>query len=123
MFWDVALPVLAAIAQVLTGFLGWRVTVDGVREERKKVYEWLFALASLIGIVAVGVAAYRGSQISHDLADLKNEQMAANAGIQHIENTPPSVTVNPQINLPRPSVENEHTHIEYMSAVQFTSST
>ncbi|MGA7769749.1 MAG: hypothetical protein WCA27_26400, partial [Candidatus Sulfotelmatobacter sp.] len=90
MFWDVALAVLAATAQVVTGFLGWRVTVDGVREERKKIYELLFILASAIGIVAVGSAAYRGSQISRDLADLKQGQ-------QEIKNNPPIVNVPPPI--------------------------
>jgi hypothetical protein len=107
------LPVLAAIAQGLTGFLGWRVTVDGVREERKKVYEWLFALASLIGIVAVGIAAYRGTQISHDLADLKQGQQKANIGIQHIESTPPSVTFNPQITIPQTPARKEHTRVTF----------
>jgi hypothetical protein len=103
MFWDIALPVLAAIAQVLTGFLGWRVTVDGVRQERKKVYEWLFALASLIGIISVGIAAYRGSQISRDLADLRQGQQATNTGIKQIKEiaqTPPTVTVPVTINPP-----------------------
>jgi hypothetical protein len=101
MFWDIALPVLAAIAQGLTGFLGWRVTVDGVRAERKKVYEWLFAIASLVGIVSVGIAAYRGSQISRDLADLRSGQQATNQGIQEIKNTPPIVNVAPPIvNIP-----------------------
>lgn len=95
MFWDVALAVLAATAQVVTGFLGWRVTVDGVRQDRKKIYELLFILASVIGIVAVGSAAYRGSRISGDLADLK-------AGQQEIRNNPPVVNVPPPIvNLPR----------------------
>jgi hypothetical protein len=95
MFWDIALPVLAALAQGLTGFLGWRVTVDGVKEERKKLYEWLFAIASLVGVVSVGIAAYRGSQISRDLADLKQGQQSTNAGIQTIANNPPTVVVNP----------------------------
>ena len=116
MFWDIALPVLAAFAQGLTGFLGWRVTVDGVQEERKKLYEWLFALASLIGIVSVGIAAYRGTQLSHDLADLKKGQQVTNAGIEHIESTtPPTVNVYPQINMPGVPPPKEHTHVTYAS--------
>lgn len=67
MFWEIALPVLAAIAQGLTGFLGWRVTVDGVSPKRKKLYEWLFVLASLTGIIAVGVAAHRSVDLIGEL--------------------------------------------------------
>jgi len=101
MFWDIALAVLAAMAQVITGFLGWRVTVDGVQDQRKTLYEWLFVLASLIGVLAVGLAAYRGSSISHDLAELRSGQQTTNAGIQKIENTPPIVSVSPPIiNIP-----------------------
>jgi len=97
MFWDIALPVLAALAQALTGFLGWRVTVDGVRPERKKRYEILFGLASLVGVVSVGVVAYRGNQVSGDLADIKRTQ-------QEIKSNPPVLNVPaPVVNIPPPS--------------------
>ncbi len=105
MFWDIALPTLAALAQVVTGFLGWRVTVDGVRQERKKLYERLFALSSMVGVLAVGIAAYRGSQISGDLSELKKGQQTANSGIQAIKNNPPIVNVTPPtVNVPAPPV-------------------
>jgi hypothetical protein len=115
MLWDIALPVLAAAAQGLTGFLGWRVTVDGVQPDRKKLYEWLFALATLAGIVSIGIAAYRGSQISRDLADLKNGQQATNIGLQAIQHNPPSVTVNPQINIPASPAPKEHTRVNWLT--------
>jgi hypothetical protein len=101
MFWDITLPVLAAVAQVITGFLGWRVTVDGVRQERKRLYEVLFVIASLVGVVSVGIASYRGSQISSDLAALKLVQQQTQTGVQDIRSHPPVVNVAPPIvNIP-----------------------
>lgn len=35
MFWDITLATFAAAAQVLTAYLGWRVTVDGVRKKKQ----------------------------------------------------------------------------------------
>jgi len=110
MFWDIALPVLAAFAQGLTGFLGWRVTVDGVKQERRVLYEWLFALASIVGIVSVGIAAYRGSQISRDLAEIKSGQLTVNQGIQQMKSQPPQVTLN----VPSPPPVVNHSHGQFL---------
>jgi hypothetical protein len=109
MFWDITLPVLAAFAQGLTGLLGWRVTVDGVRQGRKKVYEWLFAIATLVGIISVGIAAYRGSQISSDLADLKAGQQKTNTSIQEIKSNPPV------LKMPLIPEKPAHTHIDFVA--------
>jgi hypothetical protein len=67
MFWDIALAVLAASAQGLTGFLGWRVAVDVVPKWRKALYGRLFVIASVVGITAVGIAAYRMSVTAREL--------------------------------------------------------
>jgi len=67
MFWDIALAVLAASAQGLTGFLGWRVAVDAVPQRQKALYGRLFVIASVVGIAAVGIAAYRGSVAALEL--------------------------------------------------------
>jgi hypothetical protein len=113
MFWDIAFPVLAAIAQALTGFFAWRVTVDGVKQERKLMYEWLFAVATIVGVVSVGIAAYRGTGISHDLAELRSGQQTTNAGIQKIQSTPPAVVnVNPPV-INFPTVP-QHTHAQFL---------
>lgn len=124
MFWDIVLPVLAAIGQVLTGFLGWRVTVDGVRPERKKMYEWLFAVASIIGIAAVGIAAYRGASASGQLEtvtkkldEIEKGQHVTNSGIQQIRETPPVVNVQPpRVTVNSPSVP-QHTRVDFIQPV------
>lgn len=72
--WDMALAACAAFAQGVTGFVGWRVTVDGVRRERKVLYECLFVSATLIGIVCVSIAAHRGTAVSQQLADIRQGQ-------------------------------------------------
>lgn len=62
MFWDVALAIVGALATGLNGILGWRVTVDGgVPPARRKLYEFSFAAATLVGIVCVGLTAYRSA--------------------------------------------------------------
>ena len=66
MFWDIALAVLAAIAQGVTGWLGWSVTMDGVQQNRQKLYKGLFAVASIVGIASVGVTAYRAATVNEN---------------------------------------------------------
>jgi hypothetical protein len=112
MFWDIALPVLAAVAQALTGYLGWRVAEDGVQPERKTLYEWMFIAATFVGIVSVGVAAYRGSQISGDLNDLKNGQNKVTVGLQDIDK---KVSQPPKVVFPKVP---EHTHVEFEGMIQ-----
>ncbi len=84
MFWDISLAVLAALAQGLTGFLGWRVTMDGVRPERRRLYESLFLIASVVGIASVGFAAYRGSLSSGALSELRHGQEQVIADVEKL---------------------------------------
>ena len=68
---DIVLAVLAFVTQFLTAYLGWRITVDGVRENRKKLYESLFVIGGLIGAISIGIAAFRTNGIARDLTQIK----------------------------------------------------
>jgi hypothetical protein len=61
---DILLAVLASLAQWITSYLGWRVTVDGVRPERRKLYEALFILGGIVGTIAIGLTAYRTNAVA-----------------------------------------------------------
>jgi hypothetical protein len=58
-FGDIFWAVATAIPQVVTGYLGWHVTVDNIKPERKTLYKTLFVVFSLLGIIVVGVVAHR----------------------------------------------------------------
>jgi hypothetical protein len=60
---DVILALVAAIGQAITGWLGWHVTVDRVRTERKRLYKWVFIGATVVGIIATGLAANRSANL------------------------------------------------------------
>lgn len=60
---DILWVACAAIAQAVTSFLGWRVTVDGVKKERKRLYEFIFIAAAVCGIIATIVAASRTANL------------------------------------------------------------
>jgi hypothetical protein len=85
MAWDIALALLAFASQFVTSYLGWRVTVDGVKPGRKKVYEAVFVLGGIVGAFSIGIATYRASGIASDLASLKAEQKQTNTEITKIE--------------------------------------
>ena len=62
MLWDIAVAVAAGICQLLTAWLGWRITMSPIDPEQKKkriLYEGLFISAGLLGVFFVGLAAYR----------------------------------------------------------------
>src|SRR2546427_9630633 len=65
MFWDIAISVLAAICQLLTVWLGLRITMNPIDPKdpklRKKriLYEGSFVLVGVLGVIFVGLAAYR----------------------------------------------------------------
>jgi hypothetical protein len=113
MAWDIALALLAFHSQFATTYLGWRVTVDGAKSERKKLYEAIFVLGGIVGASSIGIATYRASGIASDLASLKAGQAQTNVGITKIEeNTsqPPKV----EVTLPK---ESEHTRIDVVGRV------
>jgi hypothetical protein len=67
MFFDVVLVLVAACGQGLTGYLGWRVTNDGVNPKRKKFYEAIFGIATACGILATVGIAYRNMNLLEQL--------------------------------------------------------
>jgi len=114
MFWDIVLAVVAFGSQAVTGYLGWRVTVDGPKPERRKLYEILFIGGIIVSGLAIGASAFRARGTSDDLAELKAGQRTANAGIEQIERTPPTVNVSPQINIPSPAPPKEHSAVTFV---------
>ncbi len=70
---DLSAVAVAAVAQALSGYLGWRVTVDGVREERQKRYEIVFVACAALGVLATVLTAYRGSNIAAELSGIDRE--------------------------------------------------
>jgi len=97
MLWDIALAILAFASQFVTAYVGWRVTVDGVKQERTKLYEGLFVLCGLAGIIAIAASSYRAGGVAHDLAELEAGQQKTNTGIQEIKSNPPVVNVSPPV--------------------------
>lgn len=100
MAFDITLALLAFASQFITAYLGWRVTMDGVRQDRKKLYEFLFIMGGVIGALSIGFATYRATGIAHDLAELKTGQKTANQGIAQIAQNTAQL---PVINGSRPS--------------------
>jgi hypothetical protein len=86
-YWvDVVLSVLAASCQIATGYLGWRVTVDGhVPEGRGKLYERLIICFGLAGILTTGMAAYRSAGVSKALDALLEGQHQQGETLSNIQ--------------------------------------
>jgi hypothetical protein len=65
MFWDICIAVAASATQLITAYLGWRMTVnpidpkDATQKRKRIIYEGLFLAAGFLGVVLVGLAAYR----------------------------------------------------------------
>jgi hypothetical protein len=71
MILDVIIGVLSALAQFVTAFLGWQVTVKPIGHydaRKKRMYKVGFVAAGIIGILAVGLATYRANDASERLA-------------------------------------------------------
>jgi hypothetical protein len=67
---------------------------------------FIIGVVGALGVVLTVWGAVRAGvtqqKLEADINELKTGQQTTNAGIQHIESTPRSVTVNPQINIPNP---------------------
>jgi len=65
MVWNIALAVAGGLCQFVTAWLGWRITIHPIdlgdpKQRRKRIlYEILFVLVGVLGVVSVGVIAYR----------------------------------------------------------------
>jgi hypothetical protein len=65
MIWDIVIAVAAALCQLLTAILGFRITMNPLDpkdpKQRKKriLYNVLFLSAGILGVFFVGLAAYR----------------------------------------------------------------
>jgi uncharacterized coiled-coil protein SlyX len=62
---DICLAIIAAVTQFLTGYLGWRVTIDPLTpaDARKKItYRRIFVFAGLLGVLAVIGGVYRANK-------------------------------------------------------------
>lgn len=95
---DVIIAVIAAATQAITVYWGWRliaVPLDPADAKRKRRFESGFIVCLTIGILAVGIAAYRSHGVSDQLAALQAGQQQTNAGIQKIEQNPPKVEMPP----------------------------
>lgn len=95
---DILLVAIAAMSQAVTGYLGWRVTVDGgAPSKRKKLYKGSFIICAALGFLATVGVAYRGGSVGKDLDQIKHTQNEQGKELRSIEaNTkqPPQVTVN-----------------------------
>ncbi len=98
LFFDISLVAIAALAQGITGYLGWRVTMDGAdfNSAKRKKYEFLFAACAILGVLATVGAAYRGGSIGKDLEEIKRSQQSQGKELKAIEKNqkhPPNVTM------------------------------
>ena len=89
---SVVLVLVASIAQGVTGWLGWYVTVYRLNEKRRMLYGALFAGATLIGICATVLGAYR--------ADKAMDLMRAKMHVDDVSFSTPSGESTIRIGLP-----------------------
>ena len=62
MAFNIALAALAALSQLGNAFMGWKVTGKTLSSRQQKIYDALFIIIGVVGIVAVGLIAYRSSR-------------------------------------------------------------
>jgi hypothetical protein len=95
---DILLVAVAALSQSITGYLGWRVTVDGgAPVSKKKRYEILFTACVVLGVLATVGIAYRGGNIGKDLNEIKRAQHEQGKELHQIEENQkqhPNITVS-----------------------------
>jgi hypothetical protein len=56
---NVALAVIAGLTQVANAWMGYKVTSKRLSVRQRKVYDSLFIVVGLIGVIAIGAMAYR----------------------------------------------------------------
>jgi hypothetical protein len=74
MVWNVILAVIAASSQVVTGWMGYKVTGKSMSPQKQKIYDGLFMLVAAVGVFAVGAIAYRSGRMErvHFLSTVEN---------------------------------------------------
>jgi hypothetical protein len=90
MWSDVAIGVLSALAQFLTAWLGWQVTIKplGSHQTRKKrLYKLLFLIAGILGVGAVITSTIRSARANEHL------ERALGFYRANLDNKPPDQTV------------------------------
>ena len=98
MFWDILIAAgIGAVQLVIT----WYAVHISVKENRVR-NAFIIGVVGFIGIALTIYGAIRSGttqiKLESDIAELKNGQKTTNAGIQHIEQTPPPspvINVNP----------------------------
>lgn len=114
MFWDILIVAATGFTQLVVTWYGVHVSV----QEHRIRNAFIIGIVGAIGIALTVYGALRTGAIQEklqaDITELKNGQQQANAGIQHIESTPPMVTVNPQINIPPTPAPKEHSKVDFV---------
>jgi hypothetical protein len=91
-FIDVALALVAASASTLAGIWGYRLTVHPIAatdKARRRRYGRAIATCGIVGVLAVGVSAWRGRAVGKLLSEIDERTK-----------TPPTISFNPTINVP-----------------------
>jgi len=89
-FIDISIAVVAALAQFITGYLGWQVTVEPLAPsdaKRKKIYMHVFWVSGLLGILAVTGGVFRAAkeQAGHDGQITSLNQTVTNQNVKVTE--------------------------------------
>jgi hypothetical protein len=64
MVWNIVIAVCAGVAQFINAWLGWRVTSMGnpLTKRQRRIYDISFVAVGLVGLVFIGLSAYRGRE-------------------------------------------------------------
>jgi|SRR5258708_1249625 len=82
---DTVLAIIAGFAQLITAWLGYRVSARPIPLEdkrRHRIYESIFVIAGLLGAIVI---VYNGISLSKTLSDIRNAQTKTNTGIATIQ--------------------------------------
>jgi hypothetical protein len=62
MFWNIVLAVLAGLSQAVNSWMGYKVTGKNLNPRQERLYDFIFVACGVVGIVAVGMIAYRSGK-------------------------------------------------------------
>ena|SRR3989442_8292126 len=106
MWCTIILAVLVALTQFCNSWLGWRMTLntEPLSPRKRKLYNWMFVLFGLFGVICVGILAYRSYREHAHLTVTRiekayipnpfviNEPLRANVWVKNVGKGPGRIT-------------------------------
>ena len=114
---DIAIAVVAFVAQCALVYVAWRATVepiDSADKARRGTYEAIIWISFSVGLITIVATGIRGGDVRGELEALKEGQDTANTGIGLIRETLGTSTakeVPPSSPMPLPAKERARLHV------------